>query len=57
MIILDKMNDETVTLFNTNKSCGGSSEDTVQVYALVSGLPYNKVKVYTPMGDLTRDNV
>ena len=44
----------TSTSFNTNKYCGISLEDTVKVYALGIGSPYNKVKVYTPIGDSTR---
>ena len=42
-----KMADKTVTLFKTYKPCGGSPEDTVKVYVLGIGSPYNIVKVYS----------
>ena len=57
MFIKGKLTDETVVFINTNIPCRGSPEDTFKVYALDSGSPYNKVKVYVPIDISQRDNV
>ena len=49
MVLKETLNDETMNFFDTNKPCGGLSEDTVNIYTLDSGSPYNKVMVYKPI--------
>ena len=57
MGFLETLNDEPATFFKTYIPCGGSLGDTVKVYALINVSPFNKVKVYAPIGGLQIDYV
>ena len=50
MGILGTLTDETVAFIKANEPNDGSPEEMVNVYTLVGVSPYNKVKVYIPMG-------
>ena len=46
-----------IHLLNRHKNCGGSTEDTFQVYSPGGDLPYNKAKVYALISGITKDDV
>ena len=46
-----------IHLLNRHKNCGGSTEDTFQVYSPGGDLPYNKAKIYALISGITKDDV
>ena len=57
MWFLGTLIDKHLKFFKKNPTHGGLPEVTVNVYTSVVGVPYKNLKVYTPIGSLSRDSV